>query len=400
MVGTQPLPCSDEPAESGTLPTDTPGISEDQIRIGVISDRENPATPLPTVGIEEAVKAFVELCNANGGINGREIVLEAYDSQLSQMQQVTEAACRADLFSLVGTGSVLDQQGIETREECGLPEVGAYSATSERGQSEDYFQPVPGNSPTELMAGFCKHMAEEFPDAVESAGILYTDLPAASNRALQVVDGCEAAAGFDFKVVEGVAYGNNDFSTYVAQMRDEGVEYFTMVSSTAETLAVLDEIEKQGLELEVLDLGAQYYDKTLAASPLADGAYVAANTVPLNEGDSIPALATYLEAMAEIGAEDMVTTLGVQAFSAALMWATVVDDLGNDLTRESLVEGLGEVHEWDAGGLHMVTDPGANALIECFLYLRVTDGDFVREHPDEGFDCSPDNIQESSRAFE
>jgi ABC-type branched-subunit amino acid transport system substrate-binding protein len=197
-----------------------------------------------------------------------------------------------------------------------------------------------------------------------------------------------------------VAYGNNDFSTYVAQMRDEGVEYFTMVSSTAETLAVLDEIEKQGLELEVLDLGAQYYDKTLAASPLADGAYVAANTVPLNEGDSIPALQTYLDAMSEIDADDKVTTLGVQAFSAALMWATVVERLGNDITRESLVDGLSEVHEWDGGGLHMVTDPGAGALIECFLYLRVTDGDFVREHPDDGFACSPDNIQESSRAFE
>ena len=26
MVGTQPLPCSDEPAEGGTLPTDTPGL--------------------------------------------------------------------------------------------------------------------------------------------------------------------------------------------------------------------------------------------------------------------------------------------------------------------------------------------------------------------------------------
>jgi ABC-type branched-subunit amino acid transport system substrate-binding protein len=399
MVGTVPLPCSDEEAE-GTDPTGTPGVSDDQIRIGVISDRENPATPLPTVGIEESVRAFVELCNASGGINGREIVLEAYDSQLSKLEEATQSACRADLYALVGTGSVLDQQGITTREECGLPEVGAYSATSTRAESKDFFQPVPGNSAEEITIGFCKHMAEQFPDAVERAAILYTDLQAASSRALQQVEGCESGAGFDFKVVEPVAYGSNDFAPIVSQMRSEGVRYFTMVSSTAETLGVLDEIEKQGLELDVVDLGAQYYDKTLAASERAEGAFVVANTVPLNEGDEIPALATYLDAMASIGADDMVTTLGVQAFSAALLWATTVDALGNDLTRETLVSGLAATTEWDGGGLHMVTNPGEGDLIECFVYLQVTDGDFQRAHPDEGFDCDPSYIHTSDRRYE
>ncbi len=183
-------------------------------------------------------------------------------------------------------------------------------------------------------------------------------------------------------------------------MRSEGVRYFTMVSSTAETLGVLDEIDKQGLELDVIDLGAQYYDKTLAASERAEGAFVVANTVPLNEGDDIPALATYLDAMASIGAEDMVTTLGVQAFSAALLWATTVDALGNDLTRETLVSGLAGTTEWDGGGLHMVTNPGEGALIECFVYLQVTDGDFQRAHPDEGFDCDPSYIHTSDRRYE
>src|SRR5690606_5380087 len=58
-LGDLPNPCSGDAAE-GDLPADTPGVSDDTIRIGVISDRENPAVPLPTVGIEEATRAFVE----------------------------------------------------------------------------------------------------------------------------------------------------------------------------------------------------------------------------------------------------------------------------------------------------------------------------------------------------
>ncbi|CAN5536204.1 hypothetical protein BH24ACT4_BH24ACT4_18210 [soil metagenome] len=45
-------PCSGEASE-GEAPTDTPGVTDDTVRIGVISDKENPAVPLPTVGIED-----------------------------------------------------------------------------------------------------------------------------------------------------------------------------------------------------------------------------------------------------------------------------------------------------------------------------------------------------------
>ncbi|HMJ75690.1 MAG TPA: hypothetical protein VK507_06945, partial [Iamia sp.] len=141
-IGSIDNPCSGEAGE-GELPADTPGVTEDTIRIGVISDKENPSVPLPTVGIEESVNAFVEFCNAAGGIGGRTIELETYDSMITATDDVTQQACSDDLFALVGTGSVQDQLGIESRLECGLPEIGAYSATSNRSESDLFFQPIP-----------------------------------------------------------------------------------------------------------------------------------------------------------------------------------------------------------------------------------------------------------------
>jgi hypothetical protein len=82
----------------------------------------------------------------------------------------------------------------------------------------------------------------------------------------------------------------------------------------------------------------------------------------------------------------------VQAFSAGLLFATAAKTLGNDLTREGLVAALEDIHEWDAGGLQLMADPGANAHNECYLYLRVEDGDFVRAFPEKGFSCDPENV--------
>jgi len=398
-LGTIDNPCSDE-APDGSAPSDVPGVTDDTIRIGVISDRENPAVPLPTVGIEESVRAFVDLCNGAGGVGGREIELETYDSMIVRTDEATKAACRDDLFALVGSGSVQDQQGIGTRVECGLPEVAAYSATTSRAESDLFYASVPGLSSTEFNVGPCRWMAEEFPDAVTKAAMVYTDLPAASVRGRQVVDGCEADAGFEFVVEEAQAFGDTDFASIVSQMKEEDVKYFTMVSATSETLALLEEIQTQGIELDVIDLGQQYYDRAVAESPVADGAYVLTNTAPFAEADDNPVLALYLDAMEAVDAADKVSTLGVQAFSAGLLWATAVDALGNDLSRDALVDELETVTSWDGGGLHIEANPAENVPIGCFLYLQVEGGEFARANPDDGYDCDPDYLYTSDEPFE
>lgn len=393
MLGTLENPCSE--GDGGSVPSDTPGVTDDTIRIGVISDRENPTVALPTVGIQEAVEAFVQFCNEAGGINGRTIELETYDSAIGSTADVTKQACADDLFALVGSGSVQDQQGIEDRVGCGLPEVAAYSATTDRAGSEDFFSPVPGLSDTEFNVGACRWIADQFPEAVTKAAMVYTDLPAASERGRQIVDACEAEAGFEFVIEAAVPFGETNHGPLVSEMADKGVQYFTGVSASSETLGVLEAMSVQGIELEVLDLGQQYYETDIAEADVADGAYVQSNTVPFSEADTNPLLRLYLDYLEQN--DGTPSSLGVQAFSAGLLFATAAASLGDDLTRESLVEALEGITEWDGGGLNMPGNPAENQMSGCFMYMRVTDGDFVREYPEAdnengGFDCDAANI--------
>lgn len=389
-IGTLDNPCSATKAKGAAAAGEAaPGVSADTIRIGVISDKKNDITPVPTIGIEEAVAAFVAFCNDSGGINGRQLDLKTYDSQIFKTDDVTKSACNDDLFALVGTGAVLDAQGVSTREECGLPEVGAYSASPERSLSKNFFQPVPGTRAKEFNNGPCKYLKSEFPEAVKKAAVVYTDVPASKSRGLATKEAC-TKAGFDFVVDKGIAFGEKNFGPVVSEMKSKKVEYFTIVSVVPDTAALLREMKNQDYKPKVIDLGQQYYDEAMAAEPAADGALVLTNTTPFAEEDDTPALQVYSEWLDKEGGRP--SSLGVQAFSAGLLFAQAAASLGNDLTREGLIAALKEIHEWDGGGLQMTTDPGAGTHNDCFLYLRITDGKFERAFPDKGFECDPKNI--------
>jgi hypothetical protein len=115
---------------------------------------------------------------------------------------------------------------------------------------------------------------------------------------------------------------------------------------------------------------------------------------PFEEADTNPATAKYIELVEAI--DGKVALLGAQSMSAWLLFATAAkecDDAG-DLSRSCILETAGSVTEWDGGGLHAVTDPSTNTPTPCTMLVEIQDGAFVRNAPDEGFDCDDSTIIE------
>jgi hypothetical protein len=82
----------------------------------------------------------------------------------------------------------------------------------------------------------------------------------------------------------------------------------------------------------------------------------------------------------------------VFGWSAALLFANAVKTLGNNVTRKGLLTELHKVKSWDGHGIQAPTDPGDNLPTECFMYMIVKGGKFVRWYPSKGFSCSPKNV--------
>ncbi len=82
----------------------------------------------------------------------------------------------------------------------------------------------------------------------------------------------------------------------------------------------------------------------------------------------------------------------MQSFSSGLLFATALKELGDDVTRDALLEELSTIHEWDGGGLHKLNDPGGNEPGSCYIVMQIQDGAFHRAYPDEGYECPEDGL--------
>ena len=399
-VGTLQAACGSSRRAHGA--TDR-GVTDSRITIGVISDKSG-VVAVPTAGIDGSVDAFVEFCNSLGGINGRRLVLKHYDSKILNEGDAMKQACDDDIFALVGSGSVQDDQGALTMVECELVEVAAYTASYLKGLSPRVFSPVP-NPGNEYAVGPGKFIAKQFPDAVKKAAILWPNLPVGRTQAARQRDAYTQAAGFEFVYSNPTDVLVQDWGPIVSAVRDTNAEWITDITTLAEMEHLLQAMNDAGWKPTVVDLGQQFYDGSLPGKPGTEGALVLTNTVPFEEADRSPALQVYLRWLKQVSASTPPTSLGVQAFSAGLLFAQAAAAAGSDLTRDNLIEQLKQITHWDGGGLQAPANPGDNQGLRCFLYMQVQGDRFVRYWPKSpvnrtnGFDCAPGNSHKMTKTY-
>ncbi len=400
-VGTLQAACSSSAPAHGA--TDQ-GVTDTTIKIGVISDKSG-VVAVPTAGIDGSVEAFVQFCNSLGGIHGRRLVLVHYDSKILNEGEAMKQACDDGIFALVGSGSVQDDQGAVTMVRCGLVEVAAYTATYVKGLSPRVYSPAP-NPGTQYAVGPGKLIAKQFPDAARNAAILWPNLPVARTQAARQRDAFEQGAGFTFTYSNPTDVLVQNWGPVVSVLKGKRVEWVTDVTTLSEMEHLLQAMSDASWHPTVIDLGQQFYDESLPGKPGTDGAFVLTNTTPFEEADRSPALQVYLQWLKKASPNTPPTTLGVQAFSAGLLFAQAAAALNSQVTRDGLIDQLKRIKKWDGGGLQAPADPGDNQGLRCFLYMRVQGDKFVRYWPKSptdgtsGFDCSPDNSMQMPKSYE
>ena len=388
MVGTLPTPCGDG---DGSGATDQ-GVTDDAIEISTIADPGAQATPGLNLSLHQGMTAFVDYCNSLGGVNGRQLNLTLLDSALFDYNAVVQTAC-GQAFALVGGGGALDETGAQTAVDCGLVDVAGFTVSPEKAESDRVYQPLP-NATYQFNVGAARHIVEDNPDAATHAAMIYSNLPVTERQANRQIEAYEDV-GFDFIYRQAAELGELNWTPIVVAMRDAGVKYVTMSSTFEEFVNLQNAMAEQGFEPDVIDLEANFYDDAYpeTAGAVADGTTVRITTSPFEDDPVDPALAVYLDWLdSSSNGEAKPALLGVQAFSAGLLFATAAKACGSELTRDCLIDQLDGITEWNGGGMHAPANPGNNKITKCFVIMEVADGGFKRSFPDEGFSCDPDNV--------
>ena len=388
--GTLESPCGDGDASGATQQ----GVTDTEITIAYGDDAGFQGQPGLNHEMSDAVKAMIEWCNEQGGINGRQVKGNYYDAKILDVNTAMQEAC-AQTFMLVGQGWALDGSAEQTRISCGLAAVPGYTGSSALAMGPDVVQPVP-NPIDELTIQQAYALAEAFPDKVtKAAAVLSASLPA-SIESVGKVKATYPQAGWNFLPCDQTYQisGEADWKPFAQRLKDCGAEMVTYSGAENNFQNLLDASAQLGYN-PVWFTEANFYTQTFAAwnsSGNADQVYVKDIYVPLEDPPADSATAKYIEIVEESGGD--ISQLGAQASSAFLLWATAAKACGSELTKECIFEEIEKIEEWTGGGLHAPTNPGSNMPPSCGLVLKLDGTKFVRFDPTEKgeLECSDDYV--------
>jgi ABC-type branched-subunit amino acid transport system substrate-binding protein len=393
------------------------GVTPTEVHIAVVADVDNPFQPGLFQGAVDAVRAAAKTINQSGGIGGRKVVVDFYDSKVNpnEARNSVIQACQND-FALVGTAALFlttaeDEINCKNKDgqPAGIPDIGAivtgvaqqcnpmqYAAAAfaldcaTKDQSPQTFQ---------INQGTAKWLLENVDKDLHGASVLPNDTKDAyrgGKLTAEVLD--QAGVEKDQEVTRSGRDPQSAYTPIVTQMKADDSNFAFDSLAYSQFIELQKEAELQGIDMQSVTwlCGAACYDTRYLTEggSATEGTYVPLTFLPFNETKYNKALAT----MVKNWGASKVNGLGLFAYSAGLAFGQVANDIvaeqgANALTRENLIEGLQKLTSFDSGGITGPVNIGEHKISPCFVLLQVQDGEFVRVWPKKKgtFDCTKSN---------
>jgi hypothetical protein len=232
-------------------------------------------------------------------------------------------------------------------------------------------QPVP-NSVSTLPIGDYKYLAQKFPDATKAYGVLTGDVDTTKIVARQAD---EAVQSLGWKKVYDDVYpaaGVTDWTPYAQKLKDSGVKALLWTGEPENLGKLLVALSDIGYQLDFIRTDANHYDQKLLDTGGAAVKNVYVRSVfPLFE-DAKPGspVQQYLDAFEKYLPNGKAKALlGLQAWSAWMLFATAANECGNNVTRKCVYDNAKKITDWTGAGLHASADLTSGAAPECFTEI-------------------------------
>ena len=383
---TQPSPTSTTEPDGGDSDV---GITPTEIHLAVIADDPRAF---------EGMTAWMNQVN-KGGIAGRKVRLDLLPTNgtAEGYADAVSTACEQD-FAIVGSFSVFDA----TTESAGcgaIPDLPVEAVAPARQVAAYAAFP---RRPATVATGAFAWIAGNVPGCCAQYWLVPTEEPA-RERTFFDVDG---AAKIGYDTIGTVDVAATDPESRYDEIAEEiaGSDATFVASGLGAQSTVLlrrATTAADAAEGRTFFCNSACYDSAFLSDGGDDveGELVGIETVPFSDRTDVAALKSYFKGVTKDGSDPSYE--GLRAFVAGLLFERaaeqLVDEDGeNGLTRVRLLEVLGGIHDFTAGGIVGTTDVGAREPTGCSVLLEVTNGKFVRKNPaDKGqLDCGPQNLTE------
>jgi hypothetical protein len=411
-------------AQSGTDKPQAPeiGVTASEIHIAVIADVDNPLAPGLFKGAVEGVKAGAAYLNSKaggGGLAGRKVVVDFYDSQVNAnaARNATIDACENDL-AMVGT-MVLFLTSVDDMVNCkdqagqvtGLPDLSSTAVGIPEACAPTSFPAigtqVQCDTITENPQTYNGNQGEGLWLVKTKGGKLHGPFLVSSdtkdaNRGGTLLALSLQHAGIEpdqaTTVAKSATEPQSAYTGIINQMKAKGSNFAFSGTAPAGTQALRAEAQLQGLPSSVSFTCTGCYNspESLANPSVWEGEYATLGVLPFDEAKANPMLASFLQYMRKVGgtpdAYSSYAWQAVIAFRDAVN-ATVQAKGVNGVTRANLVVGIRSLTDFSAEGMAGTHSFKNAKLTACFVETRFEHGKWHRVYPSKAgtFDCNPKN---------
>jgi ABC-type branched-subunit amino acid transport system substrate-binding protein len=392
------------------------GVDAKTIHIATSADVDNALAPALFKQGVAGVTGAVKYINATGGIGGRKLVMDFYDSHLNPNDSRNNVikACQND-YAMVGNGMFLltnfddatnctDKAGQAT----GLPDLPAVTTFSTEACSP-ITSLISGN-PIECstltsdpqtysgLDGDSKYYLSKYGSKLKGPMVYSND----SKQTAHVTSGLGLLAGkAGIDVTENFTLPSSApqsaYTPLIQKMKSDGDNYNLTGQPVDNVISMRQEAQLQGLTDPkfVWACASQCYDKkVVAAGQAMANTHLYLNFLPFEETKSNKMLANFIK----YTGKDNASAFAVWGWVSTLLFKQaaeqVVKDHGvNGLTRTNLLTALADTHTFDAGGMWGKVDVAAKTGSPCFLIIKFDGSKYLREYPSKvgSFDCKASN---------
>jgi ABC-type branched-subunit amino acid transport system substrate-binding protein len=337
-------------AAAGADCGEAPGVTDDSITVASVSPLSGPSAST-FAGFVEAAEARFALQNADGGDNGREITVEKNDDLGDGAAQVTaarNAVQQQQAFGIISASRVdtmFDFLATQSVPVVGYPGQPAYV------EDENVF----GFAGSGNIGYFAEAYVNKMVDmGATNLAVLAHNSPGSLNSANGMIQAAEAA-GLDVGVKSlDVPLGSFDATALAIQMKEAGADAVYAPTLTDSSVSVLRAAQQQGVDLKAVFVSSVYDPRVSEQiSEFIQGAITTTlATVPNQLADDNDAVQTYIDTMKEYApGTDPSAGFAEVGYISADLFIKGVEEAGDCLTRESFIEGLRGVTDYDGGGL-------------------------------------------------
>ncbi|MDQ1433080.1 MAG: hypothetical protein QOF40_3682 [Actinomycetota bacterium] len=409
---------------SNSKPTATEvGVTASEIHIGIVADVDNPLAPGLFKGAVDGVKAGAAYLNSKeggGGLAGRKVVVDFYDSKLSpnEARNGTINACQNDV-AMVGTAALF-LTSVEDMVNCkdkagqatGLPDLSSIST----GVPETC---APISFPALGAAIDCTSLAQNPQTFYGNQGppkwylsqhkgglhgpMLVSNDTKDANRGATILALTNQQAGIKgdqgTTVVKSGLDPQSAYTNVVQQMKADGSNYSMVGLAANSALELRSEAQLQGLDsAKVLwECVSCYGNKIVPQNAAAfEGEVQFLGFLPFEEASTNTTLAAFLKYVKQVGGTpdqfSAYSWASVLAFRDAVN-ATVKTNGVNGVTRPNLITGIKTLTDFDAGGMVGTRSFKTGKTTNCFAVVQFKNGKWLRQYPSKKgtLDCKASN---------